>query len=155
MAEANRQLQLLADAGRVLSGTLEIDQQIERLAELVVPTLGDWCWIMVTDEHGRLQGIASSHRDPDRQGELDAFVRSMVGLMTEERPRGPWSATGRPHGACRRSTRRTSSERYPIPTAARGARLGSLRRRPPSSRWWRAGRPWERWASSAVPDVRR
>jgi PAS domain S-box-containing protein len=96
MAEANRQLQLLADAGRVLSGTLGIDQQIERLSDLVVPTLGDWCWIMVTDEHGRLQGIASSHADADRRDELDTFVRSMVGLLTEESAARTVAATGRP-----------------------------------------------------------
>ena len=40
MAEANRQLQLLADAGRVLSGTLEINQQIERAVRTRRPDPG-------------------------------------------------------------------------------------------------------------------
>ena len=69
MAQANQRLRLLADAGRVLSGTLDIDQQIGQLAELVVPELADWCWIVVTDEQGRLHGVARSHRDPSRQEE--------------------------------------------------------------------------------------
>ncbi|HEY4631770.1 MAG TPA: SpoIIE family protein phosphatase [Blastococcus sp.] len=96
MADANRQVQLLADAGRVLSGTLEINQQIEQLAELVVPTLGDWCWIVVTDEQGRLNAIASAHSDPGRRAEVDSYVRSMVGVMTEESGARVVAASGRP-----------------------------------------------------------
>jgi PAS domain S-box-containing protein len=96
MVDANRQVQLLADAGRVLSGTLEINQQIEQLAELVVPPLGDWCWIVVTDEQGRLNGVASWHRDPERRVELDAYVRSMVGVMSEESGARVVASTGRP-----------------------------------------------------------
>jgi PAS domain S-box-containing protein len=96
MVDANRQVQLLADAGRVLSGTLEIDQQIEQLAEIVVPTLGDWCWLVVTDEQGRLYDLASSHRDPARRDEVEAYVRSMVTVMTEEAGARVVTATGRP-----------------------------------------------------------
>ena len=68
MREANQRLQLLAEAGRVLSGTLEIDQQVEQLAELVVPELGDWCWIVVTDEQGRLHEMASRAPRPGPAG---------------------------------------------------------------------------------------
>ncbi|MCZ2858550.1 SpoIIE family protein phosphatase [Blastococcus sp. VKM Ac-2987] len=96
MAQANQRLRLLADAGRVLSGTLDIDQQIRQLAQLVVPELADWCWIVVTDEQGRLHGVASSHRDPSRREELEAFVRSMVAVMTEDSAARRVTATGRP-----------------------------------------------------------
>ena len=96
MADANRQVQLLADAGRVLSGTLDITQQIEQLADLVVPTLSDWCWIMVTDEQGRLNAIASGHGDPERREELAEFVRSMVAVMSEESGARLVAASGRP-----------------------------------------------------------
>jgi PAS domain S-box-containing protein len=96
MVDANRQVQVLADAGRVLSGTLEIDQQIEQLAEIVVPTLGDWCWLVVTDEQGRLYDLASSHRDPARRDEVEAYVRSMVTVMTDEAGAREVTATGRP-----------------------------------------------------------
>jgi serine phosphatase RsbU (regulator of sigma subunit) len=96
MTEANRHLQLLADAGRVLSGTLELAAQIEQLAGLVVPTLGDWCWIVVTDEQGRLHDMASSHRDPRRQADLEAYVRRMVMVMTDEAAARVVTRTGRP-----------------------------------------------------------
>ena len=58
MAEANQRLQMLAEAGRILSGTLEIDEQVRELAALVVPDLADWCWLLVTDEQGRLHEMA-------------------------------------------------------------------------------------------------
>jgi serine phosphatase RsbU (regulator of sigma subunit) len=96
MVEANQRLQLLAEAGRVLSGTLDIDQQVGQLAELVVPELGDWCWIVVTDEQGRLYGLASAHRDPDRRAEVESYVRDMVEVMTEQAGARVVTTTGRP-----------------------------------------------------------
>jgi GAF domain-containing protein len=83
MAEANQRLQLLADAGRVLSGSLDITQQIGQLADLVVPALGDWCWIVVTDEQGRLHDLACAHRDPALRAELERYVQTMVTVMTD------------------------------------------------------------------------
>jgi PAS domain S-box-containing protein len=96
MVEANQRLQLLAEAGRVLSGTLDIDQQVGQLAELVVPELGDWCWIVVTDEQGHLYGLASAHRDPERRAEVEAYVRDMVEVMTEQAGARVVTTTGRP-----------------------------------------------------------
>ncbi len=96
MSEANQRLRLLAEAGRMLSGTLEIDQQIEQLASLVVPDLGDWCWIVVTDEQGRLHDVATGHRDPARRPEVEEYVRGMVAGMTEDAAARTVTATGRP-----------------------------------------------------------
>ncbi|WP_245159781.1 SpoIIE family protein phosphatase [Blastococcus sp. CT_GayMR19] len=96
MAEANQRLQLLADAGRVLSGSLDINQQIGQLAELVVPALGDWCWIVVTDEQGRLHDLACAHRDPARRAELETYVESMVNVMTDAAGARVVTRTGQP-----------------------------------------------------------
>ena len=96
MREANQRLQVLAEAGRILSGTLEIDQQVGELAELVVPDLADWCWLVVTDEQGRLHEMASAHRDPSRNEEVAAYVRSMVSVMTDEAGARVVTSTGRP-----------------------------------------------------------
>lgn len=84
MTGANQRLELLAEAGRVLSGTLDIGEQLERLARLVVPRLGDWCWIVSTDDHGRLQETASAHRDPARDEFVAAYVQRMVRTVTPE-----------------------------------------------------------------------
>jgi serine phosphatase RsbU (regulator of sigma subunit) len=96
MAEANRQLQLLADTGRVLSGTLGITQQIQQLVELVVPSLADWCWLVVTDEQGRLDDLACAHRDRSRRPELERYVRGMVATMTDDAGARVVARTGRP-----------------------------------------------------------
>jgi PAS domain S-box-containing protein len=143
MVDANRQVQLLADAGRVLSGTLEIDQQIEQLAEIVVPTLGDWCWLVVTDEQGRLYDLASSHRDPARREEVEAYVRSMVTTMSDEAGARVVTATGRPMvmpfvdpdhvlralpdpEVREQLTRLSVSSGVVVPLVARGQTLGAL-----------------------------
>ncbi|MCU1614832.1 MAG: Serine phosphatase RsbU, regulator of sigma subunit (modular protein), partial [Frankiales bacterium] len=96
MAEANRQLQLLADAGRVLSGTLDIDQQLEQLTALVVPGLADWCWLMVMDEQGRIERLATAHRDPVRGPELAAAVRTMVSSLAEDASPRVIAGSGQP-----------------------------------------------------------
>jgi PAS domain S-box-containing protein len=143
MAEANRHLQLLADAGRVLSGTLDIATQIEQLAGLVVPTLGDWCWLVVTDEQGRLHDMASAHRDPRRSDELEEYVRSMVSSMTEHAAARVVTSTGRPlvlptidcarmeralpDPAARQSLARLGAAAGAVvPLVARGQTLGAL-----------------------------
>ena len=96
MTAAAARLQLLADAGRVLSGTLEITRQVGQLADVVVPTLGDWCWLVVTDEQGRLHEVASAHRDPGLRAELELYVHSMVAVMTEEAAASVVTRTGHP-----------------------------------------------------------
>jgi len=96
MTEANQRLRLLAEAGRVLSGTMDIDQQIEELAELVVPELADWCWVVVTDEQGRLHEMASAHRDPDRREELAGYVGAMVAVMTDAAGARVMTGSGQP-----------------------------------------------------------
>jgi len=143
MAEANRHLQLLADAGQVLSGTLDITSQIEQLAGLVVPTLGDWCWIVVTDEQGRLHELASAHRDPHRSEELEEYVRSMVSSMTDQAAARVVARTGRPlvmpeidcarveralpDPEARRSLARLGADSGAVvPLVARGQTMGAL-----------------------------
>jgi PAS domain S-box-containing protein len=96
MTAATARLQLLADTGRVLSGTLEITRQVGQLADVVVPTLADWCWLVVTDEQGRLREMASAHRDPGLRAELELYVHSMVAVMTEEAAASVVTRTGRP-----------------------------------------------------------
>ncbi|WNV75968.1 SpoIIE family protein phosphatase [Geodermatophilus sp. DSM 44513] len=96
MAEANARLQLLAEAGRTMTGTHDIAQQLERLARLVVPPLGDWCWIVATDEHGRMHEVAVAHRDPSRLHEAQIYVRLMVSTVSEEGAPSIVARTGRP-----------------------------------------------------------
>ena len=50
---AERGLQLLFDVGEALDATLGVEERLARLAELVVPTLGDFCTIEMLEAVGR------------------------------------------------------------------------------------------------------
>ena len=143
MSEANQRLRLLAEAGRMLSGTLEIDRQIEQLASLVVPDLGDWCWIVVTDEQGRLHDVASGHREPGRRGEVEQYVRGMVSVMTDQAAARRVTTTARPMvlspidwddvaralpdaSARERFARLGAGSGVVVPLVARGQALGAM-----------------------------
>ena len=95
MADANRHLQLLADVGEVLSDSLDIGAQIDQLTSLVVPALGDWCWLVVTDEQGRLHEMSGAHRDASRADEVRAYVRAMITGAGDDASPHVVSRTGR------------------------------------------------------------
>ncbi|SHN81928.1 PAS domain S-box-containing protein [Geodermatophilus obscurus] len=123
MTEATARLQLLADAGRVLSGTLDVTRQVGQLADVVVPTLADWCWLVVSDEQGRLHEMASAHRDPALRAELELYVHSMVAVMTDEAAAPVVTRTGRPLVLPRIDAARVARS---IPEPATRALLGRL-----------------------------
>ncbi|MGZ4397554.1 MAG: GAF domain-containing protein [Gaiellaceae bacterium] len=62
--EEERQ-RLLALASELLSKSLDLDQTLEELARLVVPSLADWCSIEIAREGG-IASIAVSHVDPEK-----------------------------------------------------------------------------------------
>ena len=69
--------------------------------------------------------MAGAHRDPARNAEVAAYVRAMVGVMTDEAAARTVTAHRPPVVMPRRSTGRTSSARCPTPRAREAlARLG-------------------------------
>ena len=58
---------LLADAGALLASSLDYRATVQRVAELAVPALADWCGVDLLDEAtGRLEQLAVAHVDPAR-----------------------------------------------------------------------------------------
>ena len=105
-------LSFLADASQLLSSSLEPEKTMQRLAELVVPRLADWCWIDMLDEEGQIRSVAVAHSDP-RKVELARDLQ-------RRHPTDPDDATGAPN-----VIRTGRSELYPeIPDEmlAEGAR---------------------------------
>ena len=49
---ASQALRFLADAGQVLSSSLDYEQTLRRVAQLAVPEFADWCAVFLTDEAG-------------------------------------------------------------------------------------------------------
>jgi PAS domain S-box-containing protein len=56
-------LALVAEATGLLAATLDVDDSLERLTNLIVPLLADWVVIHLADETGRLSRSLVRHRD--------------------------------------------------------------------------------------------
>lgn len=63
---ADRRLRFLAEAGRILGSSLELEETLEQVARLAVPTLGDWCAVDLWDGENRLERVALAHDDPEK-----------------------------------------------------------------------------------------
>ncbi len=57
---------LLAEAGRVLSESLEYRNTLHAVAQLVTPALADWCSVHVLTPDGSIETLAVAHANPDK-----------------------------------------------------------------------------------------
>ena len=62
-AEAQR---FLAEAGRILSSSLDYDTTITNVARLAVPRIGDWCAVDLLEEDGTTRPVVVAHVDPSK-----------------------------------------------------------------------------------------
>jgi signal transduction histidine kinase len=56
----------LAHAGAVLASSLNSEETLACVAELAVPTLGDWCGVYLAGDEGSVQTVAAAHTDVDQ-----------------------------------------------------------------------------------------
>jgi PAS domain S-box-containing protein len=76
LKQAEETQRLLAEAGRVLAGSLDYEETLRRVAWLAVPDLADWCMVDLVAENG-LERVAVAHADPAR-AELAAAMEGIV-----------------------------------------------------------------------------
>jgi signal transduction histidine kinase/DNA-binding response OmpR family regulator len=63
-AEAGQErLAFLADASNVLASSLDYDETLRNLAQLVVPRIADFCIVLAAEEEGTMRQVAVAHRD--------------------------------------------------------------------------------------------
>jgi PAS domain S-box-containing protein len=55
---------LLAEAGKELSSSLDYEQTLQRVAQLAVPALADWCGVSMRGRGDVLEQVAVAHVDP-------------------------------------------------------------------------------------------
>ncbi len=60
-------LSFLGEATAVLTSSLEVEQTLQRLTELAVPQLADWCAISMLEESGEIEQRVVAHQDPERK----------------------------------------------------------------------------------------
>src|SRR4051794_41959401 len=58
-------LEFLTRAGAVLADSLNYEQTLAHVVELVVPEIADWCGVYIADGDGREREITSRHADPE------------------------------------------------------------------------------------------
>jgi signal transduction histidine kinase/PAS domain-containing protein len=81
---ASQRSRFLARASAVLDSSLEPATTLVNLAELLVPSVADWCAIDL-EERGRIHRVAAVHTDPAKQPlleELEARTPSDAGAST-------------------------------------------------------------------------
>src|SRR6059058_371396 len=62
-----RALRFPADAGEVLSGSLDLEDTLLRVVRLAVPELADWCAVDLIEADGSLRQITSVHPDSEQE----------------------------------------------------------------------------------------
>jgi PAS domain S-box-containing protein len=72
----------LAEATALLTSSLELERTLERLIQLAVPQLADWCAIaMLVEETGEIEQLVVAHQDPERKRwaeEMQARSRTIM-----------------------------------------------------------------------------
>jgi phosphoserine phosphatase RsbU/P len=89
-------LALLAEVSDTLIRTLDTGQSADHLARLVVPRLADWATVTVLADDGADQLTGRAHRDPDRLGDLDAYLSGRTAGVRGESALAAALGSGRP-----------------------------------------------------------
>lgn len=76
----------MAEVGRILGASLDVEATLRQVAALAVPTIADWCAIDLVGQDGRLEPLAIAHQDPDKVALVEELQRAY--------PADPTSPTG-------------------------------------------------------------
>ncbi|MDG4827898.1 SpoIIE family protein phosphatase [Solwaraspora sp. WMMD1047] len=120
-ADLRRQtwLTFLAEASELLAQSLDVDLTMALIPQLVVPRLGQWCAVHITDEWGRLRLASAIHADEAVLPKLHEVLRehgsdSVLTRLREASRTGSQVPIGPP------------LDGFAVPLVARGQPLGTL-----------------------------
>jgi PAS domain S-box-containing protein len=63
---SRRRASFLAEAGSVMSASLDYHDTLKAVAQLAVPAVADWCAVDMVDGRGGLERLAVAHVDPEK-----------------------------------------------------------------------------------------
>ena len=89
-------LRFLAQAGELLSSSLDVEATLTTLTGLLVPAMADWCIVDMLDPDGTIRQLAVAHRDPDRMDLIRELRRRFPPDWTQPHPITRVLATGEP-----------------------------------------------------------
>ncbi|WP_158545850.1 SpoIIE family protein phosphatase [Blastococcus sp. TF02A-30] len=75
---AGRHLMLLGDINLAMTSTLDVDEAVQRFADLVVPVLTDWCLVSVVDPDGTRRDVGRAHSDPAMVAAMHRYADARV-----------------------------------------------------------------------------
>ncbi|MGY1591988.1 SpoIIE family protein phosphatase [Geodermatophilus sp. SYSU D00708] len=92
-------LRLIAEVSAVTAETLTagkgVEAALQRLAEAVVPVLGDWALVSLTGEDGRMRDVGSWHRDPAVRRTVERYAGLRLAAIRPDAPVMRALASGR------------------------------------------------------------
>lgn len=94
--QARARVSLLADLTTALTSTLEVDEAMQRLADLLVPQQATWVSVTLLDGGGPLRQSAGRHHDPERRADMQRFAQLQMIVATERSLSRTVARTGRP-----------------------------------------------------------
>ncbi|NUR07906.1 MAG: SpoIIE family protein phosphatase, partial [Nocardioidaceae bacterium] len=95
-ATARTLLQLVSEAGRDLTGSLEVDDAVRGLARRMVPELADWSMVTLVTTPGHYEDVETWHRDPTRRDAVRRLARHRFEGRTEPQGSLRTLTTGEP-----------------------------------------------------------
>ena len=93
---ATARTSLLARVSAELTGEVDTESALGRLAQLVVPVLTDGCIVTVVDRKGRARDVGSWHADPDRRPLMQRYTVVRLDSLPGTSPVAQALRTGTP-----------------------------------------------------------
>ena len=88
-APGGEHLRFLAKASEILADSLDYETELERVAQLAVPILADWCVVDLLGEDGYLHRLAIVHRDPAK-AEVAAELKRRYPKLAPDQSHTVW-----------------------------------------------------------------
>lgn len=82
---AEEHQRLLAEAGRMLAGSLDYHRTLRSVAHLAVPDFADWCVVDIVEAEG-IRRVGTAHRDPGRTTELAELAERFSPHLSTDQP---------------------------------------------------------------------
>jgi PAS domain S-box-containing protein len=81
---ARERAELLAEVTAQLAGTLDAEEAVGRLAQLVVPALADWSLVTLLDDDGGIRDVGWWHSDPELRDLTERYSKRRLTALVEK-----------------------------------------------------------------------